>query len=428
MNDLENVEYLAKGGFGIVYKAIWRQGRIHTWNFDSNRWKRFRSERVVLKYIYNSQDNIAEFLREVESHVIANLGGSRGFTELDSNVGYVAMDVIWSLMKITMNAQNNDTYGVLPYVAPEVLRGKEYTQKSDIYGFGIIAYEVCIGLPPYHDIAHDRTLAIKISDEVVGLFYDYKREIVYNENTEICKQVEEVEEINKNLPSLTAHLSNTDTLSYTTHPQAIYTSRILDFKDLPESNLINLRIDFEDFSFRNLTEEQELLVDKLILNKEIKERYKKTGLCKGCKQPKTTSNWCRPCCSKRFQEEFKNWTSGNPEIDKFIQSIQLKANRIQIIEWIEYKNFENVEYLAKGGDIDTWNFDNNCWERYGRCVVLKCIHNSQDNIAELLKEAESHVIVNERGRWGVICCYGFTKNPETNEFMMIMERGINGSI
>src|ERR1700733_1496190 len=34
-------------------------------------------------------------------------------------------------------------YGVLPYVAPEVLRGKEYTQASDIYGFGIVAYEVC---------------------------------------------------------------------------------------------------------------------------------------------------------------------------------------------------------------------------------------------------------------------------------------------
>src|ERR1700734_3426160 len=36
-------------------------------------------------------------------------------------------------------------YGVLPYVAPEVLRGKEYTQASDIYGYGIIAYEVCTG-------------------------------------------------------------------------------------------------------------------------------------------------------------------------------------------------------------------------------------------------------------------------------------------
>ncbi|POG72772.1 kinase-like domain-containing protein [Rhizophagus irregularis DAOM 181602=DAOM 197198] len=47
-----------------------------------------------------------------------------------------------------MNAQNNDTYGVLPYVAPEVLRGKEYTQKSDIYGFGIIAYEVLYRITP----------------------------------------------------------------------------------------------------------------------------------------------------------------------------------------------------------------------------------------------------------------------------------------
>ena len=29
-------------------------------------------------------------------------------------------------------------YGVLPYVAPEVLRGKKYTQASDVYSFGII--------------------------------------------------------------------------------------------------------------------------------------------------------------------------------------------------------------------------------------------------------------------------------------------------
>ena len=57
---------------------------------------------------------------------------------------------------------NNQIYGVLPYVAPEVLRGKEYTQASDIYGFGIIAHELCTGLPPYHDIAHDEFLAINI--------------------------------------------------------------------------------------------------------------------------------------------------------------------------------------------------------------------------------------------------------------------------
>jgi len=51
---------------------------------------------------------------------------------------------------------------VLPYVAPEALRGKEYTQASDIYAFGIIAYEICTGLPPYCNIAHDKFLAMKI--------------------------------------------------------------------------------------------------------------------------------------------------------------------------------------------------------------------------------------------------------------------------
>src|SRR5581483_12005925 len=46
--------------------------------------------------------------------------------------------------------------------APEVLRGNEYTQASDIYSFGIIIYEVFNGLPPYHDMAHDEFLAVKI--------------------------------------------------------------------------------------------------------------------------------------------------------------------------------------------------------------------------------------------------------------------------
>ena len=35
----------------------------------------------------------------------------------------------------------------------------------------------------------------------------------------------------------------------------------------------------KDFKRWNLTEEQKLLIDKLILNEELKECYKKYGLC-----------------------------------------------------------------------------------------------------------------------------------------------------
>ena len=41
----------------------------------------------------------------------------------------------------------------------------------------------------------------------------------------------------------------------------------------------------KDFVYFNLTEKQKLLIDKLILNEELKERYKKYGLCEECKQP-----------------------------------------------------------------------------------------------------------------------------------------------
>ena len=34
--------------------------------------------------------------------------------------------------------QKNNIYGVLPFMTPEVLRGKPYTEASDIYSFSII--------------------------------------------------------------------------------------------------------------------------------------------------------------------------------------------------------------------------------------------------------------------------------------------------
>ena len=66
----------------------------------------------------------------------------------------------------------------------------------------------------------------------------------------------------------------------------------------------------------NLTKEQELLIDKLILNEELKERYKNHGLCRECKQPNTGYSWCQSCNGKRFQQNFQNWTSGNHDVDE----------------------------------------------------------------------------------------------------------------
>src|SRR6185369_8634495 len=60
------------------------------------------------------------------------------------------------------NSQKNTISGVLPYIAPEVLSGEEYTKAADVYSFAFVAYEMITGLPPYHDVSHDKDLAFKI--------------------------------------------------------------------------------------------------------------------------------------------------------------------------------------------------------------------------------------------------------------------------
>src|SRR4051812_16541910 len=70
--------------------------------------------------------------------------------------------------------QEKKIFGVMPYVAPEVLRNQPYTQAADIYSFGIIAYEVLSGLPPYYNKKHDEFLGMKICQ---GLRPEFKIKI-----------------------------------------------------------------------------------------------------------------------------------------------------------------------------------------------------------------------------------------------------------
>ena len=162
----------------------------------------------------------------------------------------------------------------------------------------------------------------------------------------------------------------------------------------------------KDFEHWRLTKEQFLLIDKLILNKELKECYKEYGLCKECKQPNTRYEWCQSCNSKRFQQNFQNWTSGNHDVDELIQKTQLEAkSRDKILEWIEYDRFEDIKYLAKGGFGTTYKatwkdgyieeWKNNQWKRYGRGmqVALKSLHNSQDITIDFLREVRYFCII-----------------------------------
>ncbi|POG65991.1 kinase-like domain-containing protein, partial [Rhizophagus irregularis DAOM 181602=DAOM 197198] len=166
------------------------------------------------------------------------------------------------------NIDKTKIYGVMPYVAPEVLRGKPYTQAADIYSFGMIMYFVATGRQPFGDRAHDHCLALDICkgirpefneseaprcyislmkkcwdldkndrpnifevDELITSFYkSYGGNLFSIENKEIEMQFKEAEEYRK------ANLTSIENYQINTHPQAIYTSRLLNpfTEDLPK--------------------------------------------------------------------------------------------------------------------------------------------------------------------------------------------------
>src|SRR3954453_10149548 len=66
------------------------------------------------------------------------------------------------LCQSTSSFKKDDIYGVIPFMAPEVLRGKPYTLASDIYSFSMIMWEFTSGVTPFYDKAHDLQLCISI--------------------------------------------------------------------------------------------------------------------------------------------------------------------------------------------------------------------------------------------------------------------------
>ncbi|RHZ89590.1 hypothetical protein Glove_13g128 [Diversispora epigaea] len=160
------------------------------------------------------------------------------------------------------------------------------------------------------------------------------------------------------------------------------------------------------------------------------------GKCSKCHQDNTGKIWCHPCNSKQFQNELGKWTSGDREIDSFIQQIQLNANKFQeIIEWIPFDRLENVTYLAKGGFGTvykaTWldgfiKFGKqDVWYRNGeQSVCLKRLGNSTTK-NDFLQEIKNQLKF--RGK-NSIAIYGTTKNPTENEYMIVMNYAKYGSL
>jgi hypothetical protein len=61
-----DIKYIARGGFGKVYKANWIDGYLTKWDKEKQNWKRHNKNMfVALKCLDNSKNVTLEFMNEV---------------------------------------------------------------------------------------------------------------------------------------------------------------------------------------------------------------------------------------------------------------------------------------------------------------------------------------------------------------------------
>ncbi|RIA96665.1 kinase-like domain-containing protein [Glomus cerebriforme] len=228
-NNLQNIEYLTKGGFSEIYTADWINGKYVEWDSKECQLKRFGKHQVILKGLGSVESVNQSWFEEAKSHLtISNkwpqIVPCFGITHNPLNGNYMLVmskrnadlrkylqqtqnQLTWKeRIKIIYNitvalnaiheekaihrdlhsgnvlySQTNQRwyisdlgfcgpaeksltsiYGNLPYIAPEVITGKQPTKESDIYSIAILMWEISSGQPPFDICEHDYYLAMNI--------------------------------------------------------------------------------------------------------------------------------------------------------------------------------------------------------------------------------------------------------------------------
>src|ERR1044071_1982246 len=125
------------------------------------------------------------------------------------------------------------------------------------------------------------------------------------------------------------------------------------------------------------------------------------GRCLDCGKNRSDVGWCKNCEITSFKDNFKNWSSGDPNIDGFIRYTQLNANgSSDYLEFIDFEQFDLLENTNKGGAFSTiysaiwlegprwiWDEEAEQWTRNGPIkVTLKRLNNLQNISDEYLKQ------------------------------------------
>ncbi|RIA99243.1 kinase-like domain-containing protein [Glomus cerebriforme] len=180
-----------------------------------------------------------------------------------------------TLSKYIDDNKNQKFYGVLPFVAPEILRGEEFSSAADIYSFSMLMWQVSSGIPPFSNKPYDNQLAIDICNgkrpKIVSKTpksFSTLMERCWDADPSLRPNVQEITamlfrwhfslEQNRSTDIVNAFMVNNRKtvaaqIDSESHLEVNYNSQLLDFKDLPEPTNYYSRIHCHDSAYGSST-------------------------------------------------------------------------------------------------------------------------------------------------------------------------------
>src|SRR6266511_928033 len=142
------------GNYAMVLNYV-PEGNLRDYLQNNHSKLTLRDRIAILRGLYESLDDIHEkglIHCDLHSGNMLIQGGACYITDL-------------GLCGPVDEESSNKIYGIVSYIAPEILIQKEQkTKESDVYSIGMIMWEIFAGHPPFDDRAHDYHLILQIGE------------------------------------------------------------------------------------------------------------------------------------------------------------------------------------------------------------------------------------------------------------------------
>ncbi|PKB94133.1 kinase-like protein [Rhizophagus irregularis] len=217
-NSLSQIKKIGEGGFGTVFSAMWSWG-IKSSLEEEDKDDKTRKKYIIIELVHvqaqfdfchlygiTQDPSTLEYMfimrfapqGDLRRYLLRNfdnllLPNKLGWVHGDLHSGDIlllneenAFISDFGMCRPTDTVEAKDkVYGVISYIAPEIIRGHPYSQAGDIYSLGILLWELACGIIAFADRSHDVNLILDICDGLRPQTSHYSP-IVYNDIIKMC--------------------------------------------------------------------------------------------------------------------------------------------------------------------------------------------------------------------------------------------------